>query len=113
MLSTSRKRSMRRRGAGWLALFAAALLLFAQSTAAAHYHPRAATHPSLATVASAEAGPCALCLLACHFPGGASAAPAVMQPRPALNAALTATPDRALATTRSPAQSRAPPSVAL
>jgi hypothetical protein len=113
MLTTSRKQSMRRRGAKWLAVFAAVLLLFARSAAAAHYHPwLAAAHPSLAAGASAESGPCALCLLACHFPGNTSAAPAAMQPRPALNAALPASPDRALATGRSPAQTRAPPSIA-
>jgi hypothetical protein len=96
-----------------LVLFAAALLLFEQSAAAAHYHPRPATvHPSLGTVASAETGPCALCLLACHFPGNFRAAPAVVQPHPALDSAPTASPDRALATGRSPAQTRAPPSIA-
>jgi hypothetical protein len=104
---------MRRRGVRWLALFAAVLLVFAQSAAAAHYHPRLATaHPSVTTVISAETGPCALCLLACHFPGNASAAPAVVRPNPALNATLPASPDRALATGRSPAQTRAPPSIA-
>ncbi|MGH7913925.1 MAG: hypothetical protein ACREPW_04660, partial [Candidatus Binataceae bacterium] len=66
-----------------MALIAAALLLFAQSAAAAHYHPRPVTaHPSLATVMNAETGQCALCLLAFHFPGNSSATAAVVRPYP-------------------------------
>jgi hypothetical protein len=104
---------MRRHGARWSVLLAAVLLLLEQSAAASHYHPRPATaHPSLAAVISAETGPCALCLLACHLPGNFSTAPAVAQPLPALDTAPAASPDRALATGRSPAQTRAPPSIA-
>lgn len=52
-------------GAGRLALIAAALLLFAQTVAVAHYHPRLnGAHPSLATVVNAETGQCALGLFA-------------------------------------------------
>jgi len=114
MRGTLTQRFMRWRGAGCLAVFAAALLLFAQTVAVAHYHPRLdGAHPSLATVVNAEGGPCALCLLAFHFLGSAPAAPAMMQPEPAFNLAPTPSSDRALATGRSPAQTRAPPSVAL
>jgi hypothetical protein len=105
---------MSRRGAGRLAPIAAALLLFAQTVAVAHYHPRFdSEHPSLATVVNAETGQCALCLFACHFPVSASAAPAMMQPQPAYNVALAPSPGRAHATGRSPAQTRAPPLVVL
>jgi len=103
-----------RRGAGRLALLAAALVLFAQSVAVAHYHPRPNDgRASLSTVASAETGQCVLCLFACHFPVSASAAPAMMQPQAADQVALAPSPYRAHATDRSPAQTRAPPSVVL
>ncbi len=104
---------MRWRGVERLALVAAVLLLFAQSIAAAHYHPRpASAHPSLAAVVSAETGQCALCLLACHFPGDSSSAPAVVRPRFAFYTAPVPSAGRALATGRSRAQTRAPPSIA-
>ena len=97
-----------------LALVAAALLLFAQTVAAAHYHPRLnGTHPNLTAAVSAESGPCALCLLAFHFPGTAPSAPATMEPHCAFNPTLAPSPDRAFAVGRSPAQTRAPPSITL
>lgn len=108
------QRSVSWRGAGRLALVAAALLLFAQTAAVAHYHPRLeGAHPSLATALDAESGPCALCLLAFHFPVSAPAAPAMMEPESAFNLALAPSPDGARAGGRSPAQTRAPPSIAL
>lgn len=114
MRGAIKQRNVGRRGAGRLALIAAVLLLFAQTVAVAHYHPRLnGGHPSLATVLSAETGPCALCLFACHFPVSACAAPAMMQPRAADHVALAPSPGRAYATVRSPAQTRAPPSVLL
>jgi len=97
-----------------LALAAAALLLFAQTVAAAHYHPRLnGAHPDLAAAVSAESGPCALCLLAFHFPGTAPSAPATMEPYRAFNPTLAPSPDRAFSVSSSPAQTRAPPSITL
>jgi hypothetical protein len=97
-----------------LALVAAALLLFAQTVAAAHYHPRLnGADPNLAATVSAESRPCALCLLAFHFPGTAPSAPATMEPHSAFNTTLAPPPDRAFAVGRSPAQTRAPPSITL
>jgi hypothetical protein len=114
MRGAIKQRELGRRGAGRFALIAAVLLLFAQSVAVAHYHPRLnGEHPSLTTVVSAETGPCALCLFACHFPVSASAAPAMMQPQAADRVALAPSLGRAHTSGRSPAQTRAPPSVAL
>jgi hypothetical protein len=57
MRGAIRQCNVGRRGAGRLAVLAAALVLFAQSVAVAHYHPRPDDgRASLSTVAGAEAG---------------------------------------------------------
>lgn len=99
-------RSLRR-----LALIAAALLLFAQTAAAAHYHPQlASARASLAPVVNVDAGVCALCLLAVHFPANPAATPSLARPQPALSALATAAPERAVVPDRTSAPTRAPPS---
>ncbi len=100
----------RRAGVRRLALVAAALLLFAQTVAAAHYHPQIASrHASLASVVSADAGLCALCLLAFHFPVNPAATPALTRPQAALNTPVAPAPERAVVPDRTSAPTRAPP----
>ena len=97
-----------------LALVAAALLLFAQTVAAAHYHPRLNGSASESHRGGfSRKRPCALCLLAFHFPGTAPSAPATMEPHCAFNPTLALSPGRAFAVGRSPAQTRAPPFITL
>lgn len=90
-------RPARRAGVRRLALVAAALLLFAQSAAAAHRHPQIGSQRAiLASVVNAEAGLCALCLLAFHFPVNPAAAPALARPRAARGAPVVPALERAV-----------------
>jgi hypothetical protein len=101
----------RRAGIGRFALIAAALLLFAQTAAAAHYHEQPTSQrASLWAAVNADAGLCALCLLAFHFPVNPTATPAVVRPQIALNAATSPAPERAVAPDCTSAPTRAPPS---
>jgi hypothetical protein len=68
-------------------LFAAALVLFGQFAASAHSHPDELTRATSEQVVFSAPQPlCALCLLAFHSPAGASARPAVENPRPVVQA---------------------------
>ncbi len=93
-----------------VAAVAAAILLLAQSLAAAHFHPLPDQQKySAEAVASVDNGLCAVCLLRIHSPTVAAVTPSVTAPVPFERIDFVATESRLCSSYDSHLFGRAPP----